>query len=66
MNKTDLVFGASLVAQLAALFVKLSSNLISANTASWIGVIAALVSFAAYAFYEKINGTTPPPTPPQQ
>lgn len=65
MNKTDLVFYLSTLAGAGTLFVKLTTNLISANVAAWIGVAAAIIAFLAYALYEKFNGTTPPPTTPQ-
>jgi hypothetical protein len=29
-----------------------------------IGIVAILLNFLAYVFYEKINGNTPPPTSP--
>ena len=64
MTKTDLVFYLSLIAQVGTLFVKLSTSLISTTVAAWITVICALIAFIAFAFYEKFNGTTPPPQPP--
>lgn len=65
MKTTDIVFYLSLLAGIGNLFVKMSTNLISATTASWIGVICAIISFIAFAFYEQLTGTLPPPSEPK-
>ena len=64
MNKTDVVFYLSTLAGVGSLFVKLATNVVSANTLTWISIISALIAFIAFQFYEKINGTNTPPTPP--
>lgn len=60
----DLVFYTSSIAGLLTLFVKLTTNLIPANVASWIGVISIMLSAIAFIFWERLNGTTPPPQNP--
>ena len=64
MKLADLVFYLSLAGQVGNLFVKMTTTLISVTTASWIGVICAILSLLAFLFYEKLNGTLPPPTGP--
>ena len=63
-NETDIVFGLSFIASMLTMFVVQASSLIDAHTLLWVGLIANLLQGGAYLFYEKINGTTPPPTPP--
>ncbi len=64
MNKTDLVFYLSTIAGVGSLFVKLATNVVSGNILTWVSIVSALIAFVAFEFYEKINGTTPPPTTP--
>lgn len=64
MNKTDLIFYLSTAGGLAALFAKLATGLVSNSTLLWIGIIATMLNFLAFEFYEKINGTNTPPIPP--
>ena len=65
LNGTDLIFYGSTLAGLLALFAKLETGYIPSGVLVQIGIVAIIVNFLAFAFYEKINGTTPPPTPPQ-
>jgi hypothetical protein len=64
INETDLVFYGSTLVGLATLFTKLAVGVVPGNVLTWIGIITTLVGYASYALYEKINGNTPPPTPP--
>lgn len=64
INGTDAIFYTSTIAGLLALFAKLESGLISNSILVQIGIVAIILNFGAYVFYEKINGTTPPPAPP--
>lgn len=65
MNKTDLVFYLSYISGFLALLAKLTTNLLSTATVSWIVVVSALVGFTAYQFYEYFQGKSTPPTPIQ-
>lgn len=63
-NGTDLVFYVSSISGFLALLVKLETGIISNGILVQIGIVAILLNFLAYVFYEKINGNTPPPTSP--
>ena len=64
-NSTDVVFYLSTLVGLGTLFAKLAVGVVPSHILTWIGIITTLLSFLAYALYEKISGTIPPPTPPQ-
>ena len=68
MNKTDLVFYLSTLAGVGSMFVKLAtnSNVINPTVLTWVSIISSLIAFVSFEFYEKINGTTTPPTSLQQ
>lgn len=64
LNGSDLIFYGSTFTGFLALFVKLETGYIPSPALVQIGIIAIVVNFLVFAFYEKINGTTPPPTAP--
>ena len=65
MTKADIVFGLSTIASVWNVVQQQVHPLVSERTFSILGVAFMAISVIAYALYEKINGTTPPPTPPQ-
>ncbi len=64
INPVDAVFYLSTFTGMATLFAKLAVGVVPGNVLTWIGIISTLAGFVSYALYERINGITPPPTPP--
>lgn len=64
MNKIDLVFYLSVLGMIWTKVGDQIHALVSSTTYSWLAIIFGAIAVVTFAFYEKINGTTPTPPSP--
>lgn len=64
MTKADLIFYLSFIGAAWTLYQQQVHLLVSDHSYQILAIVFGVVALFTFMFYEKINGTLPPPQPP--